>query len=92
MGPDDTLWHLLNFFAPALGIGTLAPAMAKLLWRRRLKSAAWHSLIAWTSGCSALALAGGLVAFGRDGRVWTYALTVVGGALGLWWAGFGRGR
>ena len=92
MGPIDTLWHLLNFFAPAVGIGALAPLMAKLLWSRRLKGVAWRSLFAWTAGWAALALVGGLVVFGRDGRVWTYALMVVGAAFGLWWAGFGRRR
>ena len=91
MGPLDALWHLLNFFAPALGIGTLAPAIAKLLWRRRLTSVSWRSLAGWATGSSVLALIAGLVVFGRDGRVATYGLMVLGSALGLWWAGF-RGR
>ncbi|KNZ32476.1 MAG: hypothetical protein AD742_12080 [Methylibium sp. NZG] len=92
MGPLDTLWHLLNFFAPALGVGLLAPAMAKLLWRRRLKPVAWLSLSLWTTAAAAAALLGGLVAFGRDGRMETYALLVLGSGAALWWAGFGRAR
>ncbi len=92
MGPLDTLWHLLNFFAPALGVGILAPAMAKLLWRRRLKPVAWTSLSLWATGGAAAALLAGLVVFGRDGRVATYALVVLASAVALWWAGFGRVR
>ncbi len=92
MGPLDTLWHLLNFFAPAVGVGVLAPAMAKLLWRRRLKPVAWVSLSLWTTGGAAIALLAGLAVFGRDGRVLTYALLVLGSAVALWWAGFARGR
>ena len=90
MGPLDTLWHLLNFFAPAVGIGVLAPTMAKLLWRRRLKAVPWARLSLWTAGGAAAALLAGLVVFGRDGRMATYALAVLGSAVALWWAGFGR--
>lgn len=92
MGPLDTLWHLLNFFAPAVGVGLLAPAMAKLLWRRRLKPVAWSSLCLWTTSAAAAALLAGLVVFGRDGRMATYALLVLGSAVALWWAGFVRAR
>ena len=92
MGPLDTLWHLLNLVAPAVGVGILASAMAKLLWWRRLKLVAWTSLSLWTTGVAAVALAAGLVIFGRDGRMTTYALMVLAGAVALWWAGFGRRR
>ena len=90
MGPLDTLWHLLNLFAPAVSVGILASAMAKLLWWRRLKPVAWTSLSLWTTGVAAVALGAGLVIFGRDGRMTTYALMVLAGAAALWWAGFGR--
>jgi hypothetical protein len=92
LGPLDTLWHLLNFFAPSVGVGLLAPAMAKLLWRRRLKPVAWVSLALWTTGGATAALLAGLMVFGRDGRVATYALLVLVSAVALWWAGFGRAR
>ena len=92
MGLIDTLWHLLNLFAPAVGVGILASAMAKLLWWRRLKLVAWTSLSLWTTGVAAVALEAGLLIFGRDGRMTTYALMVLAGAVALWWAGFGRRR
>lgn len=88
----DALWHLLNFFAPAAGIGILAPTMAKLMWRRRLKSVAWGSLGLWAAGGASAALLTGLVVFGRDGRMATYGLVILSSTLGLWWAGFGRAR
>ena len=40
MGPLDAFWHLLNFFAPAVGVGLIAAALAKLLWRRELAGVA----------------------------------------------------
>ena len=92
MGPLDTLWHLLNFFAPALGIAVLAAAMAKLLWRRRLRGVAWRSLSLWTGAGAAGALLAGLLVFGRDGRIASYGLAELFRAVGLWWAAFGRGR
>ena len=92
MGPLDTLWHLLNFLSPAVGIGLLAPLMAKLLWRRSLKRAPWVSLSLWATGGASVALVAGLVVFGRDGRVATYAMMVAGSALCMAWAGFIRPR
>lgn len=90
MGPLDALWHLLNFFAPALGVALLTTALAKLVWRRDLAQVRWQRLLAWSTGAGALALVGGLVAFGRDGRMATYGALVVATALALWLAAFVR--
>ena len=92
MGPIDALWHLLNFFAPALGLGLLTSAMAKLLWRRSLKGASLKRLSLWATACSALALIAGLIVFGSDGKMLTYGAMVLVCALSLWWAGFGPRR
>jgi hypothetical protein len=89
VGLLDAIWHLLNFFAPALGVGLLAPALAKLLWRRELKSARWSRLLLWCGSSCAVVLLAGLVFFGRDGKVATYAAMVAACALSLWWIGFG---
>ena len=88
MDPLDAVWHLLNFFAPALGIGALASALAKLLWRAALKRVTWVRLFAVSSGAAAATLVGGLVVFGHDGRILTYAAMVLATALSLWWSGF----
>ena len=42
MGPLDAVWHLLNFFLPALGVGLIAAALVKLLWRHELQGVAYR--------------------------------------------------
>ncbi len=92
MGPLDALNHLLNLFAVPLALGALAPALAKLLWRRELAAVSWRRL-AWPA-CAACAgvVVAGLVLFGRDGRMATYGAMVAACAVTLWWRGFGPGR
>jgi hypothetical protein len=88
----DGLWHLLNFFAPALGIGLFASLAAKMLWRRDIKGTAWWRLWLWSSLWAAVVSVGGLVWLGRDGKMATYAAMVLVCALSLWWVGFRPGR
>jgi len=88
----DAFWHVTNFFAPALFLGACAAALTKAIWHRELGPVRGRRLWAWASGASALAAAVGLLIFGQDGRMATYAAMVVGCALGLWWAGFRGGR
>jgi hypothetical protein len=90
MGPLDAIWHTLNFFAPALGVAVLAASVAKLLWRHELASVRWHRLALWSAIAGMAALVGGLVAFGRDGKMITYGGLVVATAVALWLAGFVR--
>lgn len=92
MGPLDAIWHLLNFVAPAAGVALFAAAAVKMLWRRELRSVRWQRLAGSAAGVGALALAVGLLVFGRDGRIATYALLIGAAAAALWWAGFGPGR
>ena len=92
MGPIDLLWHLLNFFAPAVGMGLIAPMMAKLLWRRALAGASWIRLIGGVTAACAVVLVAGLVVFGHDGKMATYGAMALVCALMLWWLGFGVGR
>lgn len=92
MDPLNLLWHLLNLVAPAVGLGALAAGLAKLLWRRELASVPWHRLAGWGVAAALLALLGGLVISGRDGRMATYAAMVLANALALWWVGFGARR
>ena len=90
MGPLDAVWHLLNFVAPALGVAVLASAFAKWLWRRELAAVPWRRLVLWAAGTGVLVLIGGMVLWGRDGKMATYAALVVVSALALWWVGFVR--
>ena len=92
MGALDALWHLVNLFVPALGLGALAAAATKLLWRRELAGVRWRRLAGPAcAACAAVVLAG-LVVFGRDGKMATYAAMVAACACMLWWRGFGPGR
>ncbi len=90
MGPLDALWHLLNFFAPALGVALCAALAAKLLWRHELAGAPVMRLWAYGTGAGAVALIGGLIVFGHDGKMATYGALVVFTALAQWCTGFMR--
>ena len=90
MGPLDAIWHVLNFIAPALGLAVLSASAAKLVWRRDLAGVAWLRLALWAALAGMAVLIGGLVVFGRDGKMATYAALVVASAIALWIAGFVR--
>ena len=93
MSPIDAFWHVLGLFPPALGTGLIAAAAAKgLFWRAELRRVRWRRLIGWACAAGSLALLGGLVLFGRDGRIASYGAMVAASALALWWAGFVRPR
>lgn len=88
----DVTWHLLNFFAPAAGVGVIASSLTKLLWRRELKPVPWWRLALWAFvGCGVVSTAG-LVLLGRDGKMLTYICMILASACGLWWAGWGARR
>lgn len=90
MGWQQAIWHVLNFLAPAAGLGLLAALLSKLLWFRGLRQVAVWRLWLWTAAPGASALVLGLLMLGRDGRMGTYALLVVFSAFGLWWGGLRR--
>ena len=92
MGPLDALMHLGNLFLPAVALATLAAALAKLLWRRELAPVAFKRLALPAAMVCAVVTLAGLVAFGRDGKMITYAGMVLACAFTLWWRGFGPGR
>jgi hypothetical protein len=92
MGPLDALNHLLNLFLPALGLGALSAGAAKLLWRNELVAVPWKRLAVPAGVSCALVVLGGLVLWGRDGKMATYGAMVLACALTLWWQGFGPGR
>jgi hypothetical protein len=86
------IWHLLNFVAPAAGVGVIAASLAKLLWRGALQGVAWSRLALWASAWTLVACTGGLIVFGRDGKMATYGAMVLACATSLWWTGFGPRR
>lgn len=92
MEPLAFLNHLVNFFVPALGLGALAAALAKLAWRADLAAQRWWHLFALAAAANVVVTLAGLVWSGRDGRMATYAAMVLATAITLWWRGFGPGR
>ena len=92
MGLLDAALQLFNFFLPALGLGLLAPLLAKWVWRRELGGVRWRRLaLPACAACAAVTLAG-LLLLGHDGGMPTYGAMVLACALTLWWRGFGPGR
>lgn len=87
MSPLDALWHVLNFFAPALGVGLISASLAKLLWRRELKKTSWRRLVVWAAAANAVALIAALVLLGRDGTMLGYGAMLLACSAALWWAG-----
>lgn len=92
LSPLDALWHILNFFAPALGVGLISTGLAKLLWRREFNSTTWRRLAAWTTAASALALIASLALLGRDGTMLGYGVMLLACSLALWWVGLRKAR
>jgi hypothetical protein len=92
MNPIEAFWHLLNLFVPALGLGALAAAATKLLWRGQTRGLAWWRLAGPACAAAAVATVGGLLFYGQDGRMGTYAAMVLVAALTLWWRVFLRRR
>ncbi len=90
MDSADFLNHLLNFFAPALGMALLVPTLARVFWHRALAGTAWSTQVAWVLAANALVMVLGLLALGRDGAMWTYVALVLVSALGVWWTGMRR--
>ena len=90
MGPLDGLWHLLNFFAPAMGVALVAASLAKLVWRKDLSGVPWLRLVLSSAAAGALALIAALIFLGRDGTMAGYGLLAASSAVALWWAGFMR--
>ena len=77
MGPLDLLNHLLNFAAPALAVGVLLALLAPLLYRKVPVARSLYAQTAINFVAGLGALVGGLVFFGRDGKMASYGLMVV---------------
>jgi hypothetical protein len=76
--------HLLNFIAPALVVGLLVAAAAPMLMQKARPNHSWLTQSAINSGANVLVLLIGLVIFGRDGKMATYAAMVLACASSQW--------
>lgn len=80
----DLLIHALNFAAPAAFLAVLMPLLAKLIMRRQQALlAGWAQVMVNFAVCLAVLLAG-LMFFGRDGKLATYAALVICAATSQW--------
>jgi hypothetical protein len=52
----------------------------------------WYRLAGWPTAAAALVSLVGLLAFGRDALMTTYAAMVLAAAVAMWWVGFASPR
>jgi len=84
MAPLDLFNHLINFVAPAFAVGFISALLGRLSMRKAAGTPSW-----WLQGAinfivGVAVLAGGLVYFGRDGKMATYAALVLACASSQW--------
>jgi len=79
--------HLLNFIAPALVVGLLVAAMAPVLMKKSRPHHSWLIQSAINSGANLLVLLAGMLIFGHDGKMATYAAMVITCASSQWISG-----
>ncbi len=83
MGPLDILNHLLNFIAPAAFVALGLVLCGRLVGAKGGAMAGWRQFaVLWVVGLAVLAA--GLVLWGRDGKMLTYAALVVATATCQW--------
>lgn len=84
MSLPGLLIHLFNFVLPALVVGCLLAAMAPLLMKKARSHHSWLTQSGINAASGLLALLVGLVFFGRDGKMLTYAAMVMACASSQW--------
>ena len=84
MGPIDLFLHLFNFVAPALSVALVVTVFARFLVPNRGLSLTYIAQVAINFVACTLVLLVGLVFFGRDGKMVTYAAMVLVGATSHW--------
>lgn len=83
----NLLNHLLNLFAPALGLALLVPSGSRLLWWRALRPVSWLHQVKWSALWNVAVWLLGLIMLGRDGAMGSYAALVLSSAAVVWWTG-----
>jgi NADH:ubiquinone oxidoreductase subunit 4 (subunit M) len=86
MSLPGLLDHLLNFMAPALVVSLLLALLSPLLIRKSRPHHTWLKQAAINFVACTLALLAGLLVYGRDGKMATYALMVMVCASSQWFA------
>ena len=86
MGPLDLLNHLLNFAAPALAVGLVLAFLAPVFMKNKALARTRSAQAAINFVVGVLALLAGLLFFGRDGKMASYAVLVLASAASQCWA------
>lgn len=84
MGILDVFNHLFNFLLPAACVAVLLALFTRLFIRKSGNVSVMWSYAAINFVVCAACLVAGLVCFGRDGKMATYALMVVAAATSQW--------
>ena len=84
MGPLDILNHLLNFVAPAAAVALLLALGGRWVARPSGQAPRWWMLALGLFVLGTVVLAAGLLVFGTDGKMATYAALVLVCACGHW--------
>ena len=77
MPPLALIAHLLNFVAPAFFVALTLAILTRWMFRRSAGAPGFWAQIAVNFIAGAAVLAAGLMYFGRDGKMSTYAALVV---------------
>lgn len=84
MDPLDILNHLLNFVAPAAALALLLVLTSGWIGPKGRPALSAGSRFAILFAVGVVVLAAGLLLWGRDGKMLTYAALVVGSATTQW--------
>jgi hypothetical protein len=89
----DLANHLFNFVLPAIAMGVMMPLFSRMIWRKTtVKQSLQRQMLITSTVCLAVLIAG-LVIFGRDGKMLTYAGLILAAAGSQWWfLGGGRAK
>lgn len=85
MSALDFLIHLLNFAAPAFFVALLLALLLRLAMHGRSAAVGFWKQLAINFVAGLAVLVAGLVYFGRDGRIATYAALVLVCGTVQWW-------
>ena len=84
MGPLDLLNHLLNFMAPAAWVAMVITVLARFFMPKKPAALSQFAQVAINFVVCLAVLVLGLLVFGRDGKMATYAAMVLSGATSQW--------
>ena len=84
MGLPDFLNHVLNFFAPAFWVALSVTLFSPIFMRKQALAGGLIRSAAINFGISSLILIVGLLFFGRDGKMSTYAAMALFCASSQW--------